>query len=107
VTATYRSTINGRPSIFVGAYSLYIIDTVGSCQNLGLLGSNQICFDGRLAWAHFYFSGQPKRCLVKNPLYGIVPGLGYENDWGFVEMWQETACTWSKAGMYGEGYVTT
>jgi hypothetical protein len=89
VASVSGPTISGEPGIFVGAYSSVWVDTQDGCRNLGS-GANEICFDG--GRAHFIFSGQPKRCLLRSE--GINPSPYSPDDWGFVVMWRETACTW-------------
>ena len=85
----------GAWGIWHSGYGHYVIDAREGCRDPpDVPAMDSICFDWTNMRAHFYFSGQPKRCLAHWHHYdagncGSVAGATCN-----IYKWKEVPCTW-------------
>jgi hypothetical protein len=90
------SACSSQDGTWYSGYGTYSIDASDGCRNPGAVPAMyNLCVDWANSRAHFFFNGQPKRCLRKTedgeywcpPLPRTIPVC-------YRSVWSEVACTW-------------
>jgi len=90
VYTTCGLVCNSQHAIWNTNFGHYRIDANEGCRSSGQVPSlRSFCFDWGRERAHFFFSGQGKRCLkMRSSL-----GFGHTGV-GSAQRWVEVPCTW-------------